>query len=132
MGRNFAMLILLLASSATFSQTTLSFCAGVDKDYCFFNNTQFITEKDSTKALIFMMVKNPYGFNTSALYFDIYSIEKEGRETFETRITLNAGNDWTWAWQPYKFSTPGRYRVTVLNIQQQPLATKQFELFLPK
>lgn len=132
MSRFFAMLILLLASSAAFSQTSLSFCAGVDKDYCYFNNTLFISEKDSAKALLFMMVKNQAGFNTQALFFDIYSIDKNGKEQFVTKLTLNAGIDWTWAWQPYKFSSPGKYRVVVFNSSNQKIAAKSLEIFLPR
>jgi len=129
--RIFAMLILSLTMKAAFSQTTLNFCAGVEKDYCYFNNTKFITPIDSSQALIFMMVKNPNGFGTTMLKFDIYSIEKTGKENLINTLEQKVGNDWDWVWKSDLLKTPGKYRVKITNHLNNEVANKSLELILP-
>jgi hypothetical protein len=129
--RIIAMLILSLAMKAAYSQTTLNFCAGVEKDYCYFNNTKFITPIDSSQALIFMMIKNPNGFGTTKLKFDIYSIEKTGKENLINTVEQAVENDWDWVWKSDLLKTPGKYRVKVTNHLNNEVANKSLELILP-
>ena len=129
--RIIAMLILSLAMKAAYSQTTLNFCAGVEKDYCYFNNTKFITPIDSSQALIFMMIKNPNGFGTTKLKFDIYSKEKTGKENLINTLEQAVENDWDWVWKSDLLKTPGKYRVKVTNHLNNEVANKSLELILP-
>lgn len=133
MSRFFAMLILSMATAAAFSQTTLNFCTSVEKEYCYFNNTQFIAPIDSSQSLIFMLVKNPSGFGTSKLKFDIYTIEKAtGKELLTNSLTQTVDSDWDWVWKSDLFKSPGKYRVKVINHLDVLMADKSFEIFLPK
>lgn len=124
--------ILAYAGFTALCQTTLNFCTAVDKDYCYFNNTQFISPIDSAQALIFIMVRNPNGFNTSGLIYKIFSIDKNGEEKNLTTLTQESETDWTWAWKSFLFPTPGKYVVKLYNRENQLLKSNSFELFLPK
>jgi hypothetical protein len=127
-----AMLIVMLAGTATFSQTTINFCTAVEKEYCYFNNTQFISPIDSSQALIFMFIKNQNGFNATTLFFNIYSIDKAGKETKIKTLEQACDLDWTWSWKSELFPTPGKYKLKLYNQQQQFINEKSFELLLPK
>jgi hypothetical protein len=133
MSRIFAMLILSMATAKAFSQTTLNFCTSVEKEYCYFNNTQFIAPIDSSQSLIFMLVKNPSGFGTSKLKFDIYSIDKAtNKELLINSLVQVVESDWDWVWKSDLFKSPGRYKVKVINHLDGLLVEKSFEIFLPK
>lgn len=133
MKRLLAVLIIMLACKCTLlSQTTINFCTAVEKDYCYFNNTQFITPIDSSQALIYMLIKNNTGFNATNLQYKLYSIDKTGKEVALKTLEQPCERDWTWAWKSELFNTPGKYIVKLYNEQQQLVNSKQFELLLPK
>jgi hypothetical protein len=129
--RILAMLILSLVMKAAVSQTTLNFCTSVDRDYCYFNNTKFISPIDSTQALIFLLVKNPTGFNTSNLKFNIYTLDKTGKETLKNTLEQPVEHNWDWAWKSDLFKSPGKYKVKIYDQNNNSLAEKTFELILP-
>lgn len=123
--------VCLSASMSAAAQASLHFCTAVEKDYCYFNNIQFITPLDSSRAHIFLMIKDAQGINTTGLVFHIFSIGKNGEESFLTRLSLDTQTDWTWAWKSYLFSTPGRYVVRVFSRDNRLLQSGSFELILP-
>lgn len=116
---------------AVYSQTTLSFCTGVDNSKCQFNNTKFITTPDSTTARIFMMVSgaNDIPLGTTKLVYKIYNIDKKGNELYMATLDQEMKPDWVFAWYPYTFNTPGKYEVKIYNDATEMLSTKSFELF---
>jgi len=130
--RFLATLALLMAGFNAFSQTTINFCTAVDKEYCYFNNTQFISPLDSSQALIFMLAKNPNGFGTTNLVFKIYKVDKAGKETLSDVIEQKVEGSWDWAWKSYLFQTPGKYNIKLYNQSSELQFSKSFELFLPK
>ncbi len=130
MTRILAVLAMLAASNSISSQTTLNFCTAVEKEYCFFNNTQFIAPPDSSRALIYLYVKNQRGFNTPVLYFKAYKIDKStGKESLIFTLEQVVESNWEWAWKSELFGVPGNYRVRISNHANQTLADKSFEIF---
>lgn len=129
--RILAVLILSLAIKAACSQTTLNFCAAVDRDFCYFNNTKFISPIDSSQALIFMLIKNPNGFGTNKLKFDIYAVDKAGKETLTNTLEQAVEGNWDWVWKSDLLKSPGKYRVQVTNHLNNKVADKSLELILP-
>ena len=123
---------LTLFTSVLLSQTTINFCTAVDKEQCFFNNTQFITPLDSSKAVLYMLAKNPRGFGTTNLVFKIYKTDKEGNETLMDVTEQPVEPTWDWAWKSYLFSTPAKYNIKIYDNKNELVATKSFELFLPR
>jgi len=130
--RTLAIAAILMAGFTTFSQTTINFCTAVDKEYCYFNNKQFISPIDSTQALIFMLAKNPKGFGTTNLVFKIYKVDAAGKETLSNVIEQPVEGNWDWAWKSYLFPTPGKYNIKLFNQSNNLITSNSFELILPK
>ncbi|MFN8323159.1 MAG: hypothetical protein U0T74_10925 [Chitinophagales bacterium] len=127
----FVWVLMVVASTLVYSQTTLSFCAGIDNERCAFNNTKFISVPDSSTAKIFMMVSgnNDQTLATGKLIYKLYSVNKKGEETYINTLEQSIQPEWIYAWQPAFFNTPGKYTVTVYNDANRILNTKSFELF---
>ena len=127
----FVWVLMVVASTLVYSQTTLSFCAGIDNERCAFNNTKFISVPDSSTAKIFMMVSgnNDQTLATGKLIYKLYSVNKKGEETYINTLEQSIQPEWIYAWQPAFFNTPGKYTVKVYNDANRILNTKSFELF---
>lgn len=129
-----ALFTILFFLTNTYSQTTLSFCASInDNGYCFFNNNQFISSPDSVSQRILMQVKNEKTFlGTSKVVFKIFSVAKNGVETFESSTDQNVESSWIFAWVPHVFKSPGQYKVKIYNERDVLLCDKDIQLFLNK
>ena len=93
-------LLVMGAVSVTYSQTTLSFCASVEKDgYCAFDNTKFITSPDSEEGRIYLLLRNKDGIGLTHATFKLFTIDKEGKETFMTSLDQDLSTDWIYAWK---------------------------------
>ena len=127
----FVWVLMVVASTLVYSQTTLSFCAGIDNERCAFNNTKFISVPDSSTAKIFMMVSgnNDQTLATGKLIYKLYSVNKKGEEVYINTLEQSIQPEWIYAWQPAFFNTPGKYIVKVYNDANRILNTKSFELF---
>ena len=130
------MLRLLLTTLLSFcllflkAQTTLSFCASVEKDgYCAFYNTKFITSPDSVTGKIYMLLRNPNGIGQKHVVYKIYNVDKEANETLLSTIEQNMEPDWIYAWQTGTFKSPGKYRVMVYTDGDELISNKSFEFF---
>jgi hypothetical protein len=124
--------VMMMNCLVGFSQTYINFCTAVEKEYCYFNNIQFISPLDSSQALIFMFIKNPNGFGTTNHSFKIYKVDKEGKETLKDVIEQSVEPGWDWAWKSYLFPTPAKYNIKIYNHQNVMVTSKAFELILPK
>ena len=109
-------------------QITLAFCASVDQNgVCIFDNTKFISAKDSTTGRVFMEVRSagsPIGAN--AVVFKIYKLEG-GKETFVTLLNQTIKPDWYFAWMPYSFNSPGKYAVKIFDENDKMICSNAFE-----
>jgi hypothetical protein len=126
------LLCLLVAGSVSlsYSQTTLSFCASVEKDgYCAFNNTKFFASPDSGQARLYMLISNPVGLGLSHITFKLFTVDKDGKETFINSLDQDLGADWRYAWKIGFFTAPGKYNIKVVNDADPVVCSKAFELF---
>lgn len=125
-----AITILMGCLSGMYAQTQLYFCTAVDPQsgFCVFNNTKFITSPDSNSARIFIKVNNADGFASDTLIFKIFSVDKDGEETFSHALTQKIEKDWDMSWQNEKFNSPGTYLVKVYNDTGLLICSKSFEL----
>lgn len=116
------------------SQTTLAFCAFVnDNGYCFFNNNQFVSSPDSMEQRIFIQAKNEKTFTgTSKIIFKIYSVAKNGVESYESSTDQNVEGNWIFAWVPHTFKSPGEYKVKIYNDKEELLCNKGLKFFANK
>jgi hypothetical protein len=124
------MMILTLAVSA---QTKLSFCTYVNSanQECVFENTKFISTPDSTHARIYMMLYGPDSFGTSQVFYKIYSIDRFGQEASYKTVTQAVQGSWKTAWQPYSFTSPGKYLIKVYKdtTAEKLILSRNLELF---
>lgn len=116
--------------SVGYSQTTLSFCASVEKDgFCAFDNTKFISSPDSIRARLYMLVRNPVGIGFSHLTYKLFTVDTNGKEEYQTNVEQNLQPDWIYSWQIGYFQSPGKYYVKVVNEAGTVICSKGFELF---
>ncbi len=127
----FTLLAITISCTLAYSQTTLSFCAGIDNERCAFNNTKFISVPDSSTAKIFMMVSGNSDLTLASgkLIYKMYSVNKKGEEVYINTLEQSIQPEWIYAWQPAFFNTPGKYTVKVYNDANRLLNSKSFELF---
>ena len=123
------LLLMMVCVTCSYSQVALNFCASVEPTgYCNFNNTKFISSKDSTTGRINMEVRSitaPIGAAT--LLFKIYKLDEKGKEVFVTMVSQAIKPDWYFAWTPYMFNSPGKYAVKVYNESDQVICSNAFE-----
>ncbi len=134
MKKSAILLACLLFFAKAHSQTALFFCAYVNESgNCFMNNNQFIASPDSTVQRIFMQAEDPRTFSgTSKVIFKVYTVGKNGVETYDSSSEQNVQNDWIFAWTPYSFKAPGTYKVKVFNDRNQLLCEKGLTFFAGK
>lgn len=112
------------------AQTTLSFCTSVEGDgYCAFNNTKFITSSDSATGRLYMLLRNSNGIGQTHVTYKIFSVDKEGVETYQNAIEQNMEAQWLYAWQIGFFKTPGKFKVKVMSDDNKTICSKSFELY---
>lgn len=122
-------LLVVGSFSVGYSQNTLSFCASVEKDgFCAFDNTRFITQRDSGYGRLYLLVRNPEGIGYSHLTYKLYEI-KDGKETYQNSIEQTLQPDWTYSWKIGYFRSPGKFNVQVVNDAGTVICSKGFELF---
>jgi hypothetical protein len=128
---SFIFVAALLFITEVRSQTTINFCTAVEKEYCYFNNIQFISPLDSSQALIFMFVRNKEGFGTVNHIFRIFKIDIDGNELLVDAVEQQVEPGWDWAWKSYLFPTPAKYNIKLYNHRNELITSKKFELILP-
>jgi len=96
---------------------------------CIFENTKFITTRDSTKARIFMLLRSAQVYGTSKLIFKIYGIDRFDKEVFLFDITQEVKEEWMNSWQPASFTTPGKYMVKVYKEDNTLITSRGFEFY---
>lgn len=125
-----AFIFSMVCVTGIYSQTLLSFCTAVDPQsgYCVFDNMKFITSPDSTSARIYMKISNASGFASDSVMFRIFSVGKDGEETYSHSIVQKIEKDWDMCWQNEKFNSPGTYLIKVYNDTGLLICSKSFEL----
>jgi hypothetical protein len=123
---SFVFLLTLLANA----QTTLSFCASVEKDgYCAFDNTKFLVSPDSNMTRLYLLIRNSAGIGQTNVLYKMYTIESNGTEVHQHTISQNVEPQWIYGWQIGYFRAPGKYRVKVYNDSGELLCSNSLELF---
>ena len=83
---------------------------------------------DKNGGYFYFLVKLPYEINCTKVDFKLYSVESDGDLTFETTITTDTQNDWTWFWKKVTFYLPGLYQVDVVNCSGEVLVSGYVEI----
>ncbi len=121
----------LCFATYTFGQAHLSFCTFVNTSNreCVFDNNKFITTPDSTHARLFMLLNCSDTIGSSRLTFKIFGIDRFGKEVYLNSIVQEIQSSWMSAWQPYVFTSPGKYMVKVYKGDDVLMTARGFEFF---
>lgn len=106
------MLFFLIKTGA--AQYTLNFCEDVNNDGkpLMISNSFMV---DTSGGLVKFYLKADKNFNTSAMEFRIYYLDRSGKEEEIERLSQRVEPSWDYIWKELAFFDPGTYRVKVYN-----------------
>jgi len=105
-------MFLSLFSKMSFSQT-LYFCTDYD-DYGTPSGTSSTFYIPNGGGYFYFLVKLPYELNCTYVSYEIYTVDNNGYETFNTTIDqTDMSKTWVWFAKKVTFYTPGYYHVYV-------------------
>lgn len=70
---------------------------------------------DKKGGYFYFLVKLPFEINCTQVDFKLYSIGSGGSLTYETTISTDTQNDWTWFWKKVTFYLPGSYQINAVD-----------------
>ena len=101
---------------------TLYFCEGVDNDgYPKNESSSFTIDRDG--SYLYLLVRLKYEVSSEHVYFDIYRVDRNGKETFDNTIDMDTDSDWTWFWKKVTFYDSGTYNIYVVDEDDYPLCS---------
>ena len=101
---------------------SLYFCEGVDDDGYPKNDATSFTI-GSSGGYLYMLVRTNYDVNTEHVYFDIYKVDRNGRETYYDTLEMDTESNWNWFWKKITFYNSGNYNVYVADEDDYPICS---------
>ncbi len=122
-----AIAVLFLCLGNTVYSQTLQFCEDVSSDGAPIKpSTVFLI---STKGgYLKCLTSLPYRVGTSNVSYEVYKIDSEGNETYDTSIPQTVDPSWTWFWKEITFYDEGRYNIYVYDSDKNFLASQQIRV----
>ena len=113
-------------SNAGFSQS-LQFCEDVSKDGAPINASSVFNI--STKGgYLKCLTTLPYRIGTQTVSYDVYKVDSDGIESYETTIYQDVDPSWTWFWKEITFYDAGIYNINVYDGEKNFLASSQIRI----
>ena len=110
----FLLSIFIFAAQHSNSQK-LTFCEGIDKTTGMPSNAsdQFTIASDG--GFLILLVTMPKGINSATVTYDIFRLNADNSETFESTIRQNVFPEYTWFSKQITFHQASKYNVYVYD-----------------
>lgn len=129
----FAATFLLFVSMYGFANTTqsqtLRFCENVSSsgDPIAESSVFNIDEKG---GFFKFLVTLPYTVGTQSVNYEIYKVDSQGNESYESSINQDVDGSWTWFWKEVTFYNAGTYNIYVYDGAKNFLTSSQVRIQL--
>lgn len=118
--------VCIVLSNLSFSQS-LQFCEDVSKDGVPISASSVFNI--STKGgYLKCLTSLPYRIGTSSVSYEVYRIDPDGSEIYDTTIYQDVDPSWTWFFKEIIFYDEGRYNVNVYDSEKNYLASAQIRI----
>ena len=106
---------------------SLQFCENVSSNGAPIAESSVFTISEKGGFLKFL-VTLPFTVGTQYVNYEIYKIDAEGNETYESTINQSVDQSWTWFWKEATFYSAGRYNVYVYDGDKNFLTSSQVRI----
>jgi len=106
---------------------SLQFCENVSSNGAPIAESSVFNISDKGGYFKFL-VTLPFTVGTQYVNFEIYKIDSEGNETYDSTINHDVDPSWTWFWKEVTFYEPGRYNVYVFDGVKNLLTSAQVRI----
>lgn len=117
---------LFVLSSSALSQT-LYFCEGVDDDGYPINESSTFNI-GSGGGYLYFLVRLPYEVDCYSIRYEIYKVDRRGKESYDNTIYQDTEKDWVWFWKEITFYDSGNYNVYVYDCYDYLLASNTIKI----
>lgn len=121
------MYILLSGIDNNVKSQSLQFCENVSSNGSPIAESSVFTINEKGGFLKFL-VTLPFTVGTQSVNFEIYKIDAEGNENYESTLNHIVDPSWTWFWKEVTFYSAGRYSVYVYDGDKNFLASSQVRI----
>ena len=112
--------ILVFTTHLSYSQK-LSFCESIDSSTGTPRKTSTTFTISSGGGFLHVLVTMPNGINSSSITYDIFRLNENKLETFESTIHQDVYPEYTWFSKQITFHTAGNYNVYVYDDKEHLL-----------
>ena len=121
-----AIAFLCSIADAGYSQS-LQFCEDVSNDgYAISASSVF--NIGTNGGYLKCLTRLPYRVGTYQVSYDVYKVDADGYETYNTTIYQDTDPSWTWFWKEITFYDAGRYNINVFDGDKNFLASAQIRI----
>lgn len=106
-------LLIYFFTNTAFSQS-LQFCEDVSQNGSPVSASSVFNISDQGGYLKFL-TNLPYRVGTKSVSYEIYKVDDDGNESYESTIYQDVEASWTWFWKEVTFYRAGRYNVYVYD-----------------
>jgi len=106
---------------------SLQFCENVSSNGAPIAESSVFNISDKGGYFKFL-VTLPFTVGTQYVNYEIYKIDSEGNETYESTINHEVDASWTWFWKEVTFYKAGRYNVYVYDGVKNFLTSAQVRI----
>ncbi|MBK8982779.1 MAG: hypothetical protein IPM38_10785 [Ignavibacteria bacterium] len=109
------------------SSQTLYFCEDVDSEgYAISESSVF--NISSKGGFLKFLTRLPYSIGTTSVSYEIFLVDTEGNEKYESTIYQDVEKSWTWFWKEVTFYNAGRYNIYVYDGDKNFLTSSQIRI----
>ena len=122
----FVIIVSFNFSKVCFSQS-LQFCEDVSKDGVPISASSVFNI--STKGgYLKCLTSLPYRIGTATVSYEVYKVDSDGLESYETTIYQDVDPSYTWFWKEITFYDAGIYNISVYDGEKNFLASSQIRI----
>ena len=122
----FVIIVSFNFSKVSFSQS-LQFCEDVSKEGVPISASSVFNI--STKGgFLKCLTTLPYRISTQTVSYEIYKVDSDGIEIYDTSIYQDVDPSWTWFWKEITFYDAGVYNISVYDGEKNFLASSQIRI----
>jgi len=121
-----AIFIISVFADKSYSQQ-LQFCEDVtDKGYAVTPSSVFNIGESG--GYLKFLVSLPYRVGTYSVSYEIYKVDDDGYESYESTIYQDVEPSWTWFWKEVTFYRAGRFNVYVYDSDKNFLTSSTIRI----